>query len=99
MRTVERLGELWNCMDLKVVDFSDLSKRTRVLVRISGNMDVTKVLSRLRIQNLGLNTADWAVMSRKVLGRERMLALFIDSDCFKALAGVNFNSFLSDPKG
>jgi hypothetical protein len=93
MRTVERLGELWEGMKLKVVDFRDLQKRTKVLVRIPGNMEVTKVLSRLRIQNPGLNTADWAVMSRKVVGREQALALSIDSDSFKALAGMNLKAF------
>jgi hypothetical protein len=93
MRKVERLRELWEGMELKVVDFRDLPKRPRVLVRIPGNMEVTKVLSRLRIQNPGLNTADWAVMSREVVGREQMLALSIDSHSFKALDGVNFKAF------
>jgi hypothetical protein len=32
-------------------------------------------------------------MSRKVVGREQTLALSIDSDSFKALAGVNFKAF------
>jgi hypothetical protein len=79
MRVVERLGELWESMELKVVDFRDLPKRPRVLVRIPGNMEVTKVVSRLRTQNPGLNTVDWAVMSRKVVGRKQTLALSIDS--------------------
>jgi hypothetical protein len=93
MRTVERLGELREGMEFKVVDFRDLSKRPRVLVCIPGNMEVTKVLSCLRIQNPALNTADWAVMSHKVVGREQTLALSIDSGSFKALAGVNFKAF------
>jgi hypothetical protein len=37
--------------------------------------------------------ADWGAMSRKVVGREQMLALSTDSDSFKALAGVNFKAF------
>jgi hypothetical protein len=88
MRTVERLEELWEDMELKVVDFRDLLKKPRVLVCIPGNMEVTKVLSRLRIQ--GLNKADWTLTSRKVVGREQTLALSIDSGSLKALADVNF---------
>jgi hypothetical protein len=38
MRAVERLGELWEGMELKVVNFRELPKRPRVLVRIPGNM-------------------------------------------------------------
>jgi hypothetical protein len=56
-------------------------------------MEATKVLSRLKIQNLGLNTADWAVMSRKVVGKEQMLALSIDSGSYKALADAGFKAF------
>jgi hypothetical protein len=93
MRTVESLGELWEGMELKVVNFKDLLKRPRVQVCIPGNMEVTKVLSCLRIQNPGLNMADWAVMSRKVVGREQTLALSIDSGSFKALADANFKAF------
>jgi hypothetical protein len=93
MRTMESLGELREDMELKVVDFRDLPKRPRVLVRVPGNMEATKVLSRLRIQNPGLNTADWAVMSRKVVGREQTLALFIDSGSYKALADASFKAF------
>jgi hypothetical protein len=93
MRTVESLGELWEGMELKVVNFRNLPKRPRVLVRIPGNMEVTKVLSCLKIQNPGLNTADWAVMSRKVVGREQTLTLSIDSGSYKALADTNFKAF------
>jgi hypothetical protein len=74
MQTVESLGELWEGMELKVVEFRDLPKSTRVLVRVPGIMEATKVLTRLKIQNTGLNTADWAVMSRKVVGREQTLS-------------------------
>jgi hypothetical protein len=81
---VEGLGELWEGMEFKVVDFKDVPKRPRVLVHISGTMEVTKVMSRLRTQNSELNTADWVVMSRKVVGREQTLALSIDSDSLKA---------------
>jgi hypothetical protein len=93
MRKVEGLGELWEGMELKVVDFKDLPKRPRVLVRIPGTMEVTKFMSRLRIQNPKLNTANWAFLSRKVVGREQTLALSIDPDSFKALAGENFKAF------
>jgi hypothetical protein len=93
MWTVEQLGELWEGMELKVVNVRDLTKRPRVLVHIPGNMEVTKVLSRLRIQNPGLNMANWAVMSHKVVGREQTLALSIDSDSFKALIGENLKAF------
>jgi hypothetical protein len=51
LRTVEGLGELCEGMELKVVDFKDLPKRPRGLVCIPGTMEVTKVMSRLRIQN------------------------------------------------
>jgi hypothetical protein len=80
-------------MELKVVDFRDLPKRPRELVRVPGNMAATKVLSRLRIQNPELNKADWAVMSRKVVGREQTLALSIDSGSYKTLADASFKAF------
>jgi hypothetical protein len=50
-------------------------------------------MSRLRIQNPELNTADWFIMSCKVTGREQTLALSIDPDSFKALARLNFKTF------
>jgi hypothetical protein len=93
MRTVESLGELWEGMELKVVDCRDLPKRPRVLVRVPGIMEATKVLSRLKIQNPGLNTEDWAIMSRKVVGREQTLALSIDSGSYEALADASFKAF------
>jgi hypothetical protein len=80
-------------MELKVVDFRDLPKRPRVLVRVPGTMEATKVLTRLMIQNPGLNTADWAIMSRKVVGKEQTLTLSIDSGSYKALANAGFKAF------
>jgi hypothetical protein len=65
MWTVDGLGELWEGMELTVVDSKDLPKRPRVLV--PNTLDAT-VMSCLRIQNPELNTADWYVMSQKVVG-------------------------------
>jgi hypothetical protein len=56
-------------------------------------MEATKVLSRLKIQNPGLNTADWAVMSWKVVGKEQTLALSIDFGSYKVLADAGFKAF------
>jgi hypothetical protein len=54
--TVGGLGELWEGMELTVVDSKDLPKRPRVLV--PDILDAT-VMSCLRIQNPELNMADW----------------------------------------
>jgi hypothetical protein len=59
MRAISRLGELWECAELTVVNSKDLPKRPRVLVRIPDTSEVTAVITRLRIQNPELNMTDW----------------------------------------
>jgi hypothetical protein len=93
MRSVGGLGGLWEGAELTVVDSKDLPKRPRVIMRIPGTIETTTVLTCLQIQNPELNTTDWSVMSRKVTGREQMLALSIDSNSFKALTKSNFKAF------
>jgi hypothetical protein len=93
VRTISDLGELWEGAELTVVDSKDLPKRHRVLVRIPDTSEIATVMTRLRIQNPELNTADWSVMSRKVTEREQKLALSIDHDSFKTLARVNLKVF------
>ena len=63
MRTVSRLGELWEGTELTVVDSKDLPKRPRVLVHIPDTSDANTILKRLRKQNPELHTSDWSVMS------------------------------------
>jgi hypothetical protein len=105
MRAVSELGELWEGVELTVIDSNDLPKRPRVLVRIPNGSEVTTVLTHLRAQNSGLDTTDWTIMSRKVNDREQKLAHSIDPDFFKTdsfefqgLLGIR-KSFLSDPEG
>jgi hypothetical protein len=93
MWTISELGDLWEGAELTVVDSKDLLKTPRVLVRIPDTSEITTVMTRLRIQNPELNTADWSVMSRKVTEREQMLALSTDPNSFKTLARVNFKAF------
>jgi hypothetical protein len=64
-----------------------------VLVRIPGTSDVNTILTRLRKQNPELHTSNWSVMSRKVIGKEQMLAFPMYRDCFKALAKSHFKAF------
>jgi hypothetical protein len=87
------LGELWEGVELAVVDSKDLPKRSRVLVHIPDTSEVTIVITHLRIQNPELNTADWLLMSCKVTEKEQPLAFSIDPDSFKALAKVHFKAF------
>jgi hypothetical protein len=93
MRTISRLGELWEGAELTVVDSKDLPKRPRVLVCIPDTSEVATVMTRLRMQNPEFNTTDWSVMSHKVTEREQTLALSIDPDSFKAQTCSNFNTF------
>jgi hypothetical protein len=93
MRTISRLGELWEGTELTVVDSKDLPKRPRVLVRIPDTSEANTVPTRLKKQNPELNTSDWSSMSRNVTGREQMLAFYIDPDSHKALARSNFKAF------
>jgi hypothetical protein len=89
MQTVSGLGELWEGVELMVLDSKDLPKRPRVLVCITDTSEVTTVLTRLRIQNPELKTTDWSVMSRKVTETEQTLAFSIDPDSnFKAFWGL-----------
>jgi hypothetical protein len=74
MRTISRLGELWEGAELTVVNSKDLPKRPRVLVRIPDTSEVNTVLTRLKKQNPEFNTSDWKVMSRKVIEKEQTLA-------------------------
>ena len=48
MRTVSRIGELWEGAELTVVESKDLPKRPRVLVCILDTSDANTVLTRLR---------------------------------------------------
>ena len=89
MRTISGLGELWDGAELTVVDFKDLPKRPRVLVRILDTLEVNTVMTRLRKENPEFNTSDWSVMSRMVTEKEQTLALSIDPDSHKALARLN----------
>jgi hypothetical protein len=92
MWTNSELGELWEGAELTVDDSKYLPKRPRVLVRIPDTSEVTTVMTRLRIQNPGFNTADWSVMSHKVTEREQTLALSIGPDSFKALTRLKFKA-------
>jgi hypothetical protein len=93
VRTVSKLGELWEGAELTAVDSKVLPKRPGVLVRIPDTSEFTSVITRLRIQNPELNTTDWSIVSRKVNEKEQTLALSIDPDSFKALARSNFKAF------
>jgi hypothetical protein len=88
MRTISELGELWEGAELTVVNSKDISKRPSVLICIPDTSEITTVMTRLRIQNPELNTADWSVMSCKVNERDQMLVLSIDPDSFKAFWGI-----------
>jgi hypothetical protein len=105
MQTISGLGELWESAELTVVDSKDLPKRPRVIVHIPDTSEVTTVITRLRIQNPELNTAEWSIMSRKVTEKKQTLAFSIDPDSFKAMAKSNFKAFwglgsyLPDPEG
>jgi hypothetical protein len=85
MRAMSGLGEFWEGAELTVVNTKDLPKRPRVLVRIRDTSEFTTVLTRLGIQNPGLNMTDWSVMSRKITEKEQTLAFSVDPDSFKAL--------------
>jgi hypothetical protein len=95
VRPINEFGELWEGAELTVVDsrLQRPPKETQVLVRIPDTSEITTVMTRLRIQNPELNTADWSVMSRKVTERQQMLTLSIDPDSLKTLARVNFKAF------
>lgn len=93
MQTISGLGELWEGVELTVVDSKDPPKRPRVLVHIPDTSEATTVLTRLRIQNPELNTAYWTLTSRKVIKKEQTLAFSIDPDSFKALVKINFRAF------
>jgi hypothetical protein len=86
MRTICGLGELWEGVELTVVDSKDVPKRPRMLVRIPDTSEVNTVMTRLRKQNPELNSSDWLVMSRKVTEKEQTLAFSIGPDSHKALA-------------
>jgi hypothetical protein len=58
VRTVSELGELWEGVELTVIDSKDLPKRPRVLVRISDASEVGVIFSRLRAQNPGLDMTE-----------------------------------------
>jgi hypothetical protein len=93
MRTVSGLGELWEGAELTVVESRDLPKGPRVLVCIPDTSGVNTVISRPRIQNLELNTAEWLIVSRKVTEKGRTFVSSIDLDSFKTLSKTNFNAF------
>jgi len=59
MRTISRLGELWEGAELTVVDSKDLPKRPRVLVHIPYTSEVNTIMTHLKKQNPELNTSDW----------------------------------------
>jgi hypothetical protein len=82
MRAIKELGEPWERAGLTVVDSKDLPKRPRVIVRIPDTSEVDTVL----------NTMDWLVMSRKIIGKEQTLALSIDPNSYKALARSKFKA-------
>jgi len=93
IQTVSGLGELWEGVELTVVDSKDLLKGPRVLVHIPDTSDVNTVLTRLRKQNPELHTSDWSIMSQKITEKEQTLAFSIDPDSFKALAQSHFKAF------
>jgi hypothetical protein len=93
MRTISRLGELWEGTELTAVNSKDLPKKLKVLVRIPDTSEVTTVMTRFKIQNPELNMTDWSVMSRRVTEKEQTLALSIDPFSFKALTQSNFKAF------
>jgi hypothetical protein len=93
MRTIKELGEPWDGAELTVVETKDLPKRPKVIVRIPDTSGVNTVMSCLRKQNPVLNTMDWLVMSRKIIGKEQTLALSIGPDSYKALARSKFKAF------
>jgi hypothetical protein len=93
MRTISRLGELWEGAELTVVESKDLPKRPRVLVHIPDISEVNTVLTHLNKQNPEFNTSDWTVMSRKVIEKEQTLAFSIDPESYKALASSDFKAF------
>jgi hypothetical protein len=93
MRAVSELGELWECVELNVIDSKDPPKRPRVLVHIPDASEVTTALTCLRAQNPGLNTTDWTTMNCKTNERGQTLALSIDPDSFKTLTCLNFKAF------
>jgi hypothetical protein len=80
MRAISGLGELWEGVELTVVNSKDPPKRPRVLVRIPDTLEVTTVMTGLGIQNPELNMTDWSVMSHKVTEKEQILAFCIDPD-------------------
>jgi hypothetical protein len=73
MRGISGLGELWEGAELTGVNFKDLPKRPRVLLRIPDASEVTTVVTRLRIQNPEPNMTDWSVISCKVTEKEQTL--------------------------
>jgi len=93
MRTVSELGELWESVELTVVDSKGLPRRPRVLVHIPDTSDAPTVLTKLRKQNPAFITSDWSVMSRKVTEKEQTLAFSIDPDSFNTLVKSNHKAF------
>jgi hypothetical protein len=63
VRAASELGELWERVELIVIDSKHLPKRPRVIVRIPDVSEVNTVLARLRAQNRGLQMSDWVIMS------------------------------------
>jgi hypothetical protein len=93
MQAISGLGELWESVELTVVNSKDLPRRPRVLVRIPDTSEVTTVMTRLGIQNPELNMTNWSVISHQVTEKEQTLAFFIDPDSLKALTKSNFKAF------
>jgi hypothetical protein len=67
MRAVGDLWELWEGVELTVVDSKYLPKRPRVIVHIPDTTEVTTVMTCLRIQNPELNTTDWLIKDNRGL--------------------------------
>jgi hypothetical protein len=93
MQAINGLGELWEGVELTVVNSKDFPKRSRVLVRIRDTSEITTVMTYRGIQNPELNVTDWSVMSRTVIEKEQRLAFCIDPGFVKALTKSNFKAF------
>lgn len=83
--TVQGLGPLWEGAELTVVKAADLPKRPRFTVWIPELVDEDKVRKRLSLQNPGLNTADWMLLSKKQAEKGQTMAFSVDQGSEKNL--------------
>lgn len=93
IESVSGLGQLWEGCELTVVNSKDVPKRPKVTAWIPAKTDVEAVKSRLSLQNPGLRTTDWLLMSQKIGEKGQTLAFSIDEGSYAVREKLHFKVF------